>query len=195
MFLGRPEVFWVGVQAICAVFGVAGLAVYTYYARQQAVYTQATLRASMTPYIDIVNQHPEAMQKGALTFEGYRVSYRNVGQGAALRLRSWHRHADDRIIAAFKARKIMAPENAGTAGLLDRDDLPRDGVVEASFNEYTEHSERLYVLEGEDQSGGFHQVQVLVGVRGGPQVHNLSLLQNRSRLPQRISKILGFTNR
>jgi len=106
MFLGKPEVFWVGIQAICAVLGVIGLTVYTFYARQQAAYTQATLRASLTPYIAVASQHPEAVQKGSLKLEAYKVSYRNVGQGAALRLRSWHRYADKRILTAFETREM-----------------------------------------------------------------------------------------
>jgi hypothetical protein len=80
-FLGKPEVFWGGLQTITAILALIGLVFYTKYTRMMMETAELGRRANSLPSLVI--------QQDELEHGIRRIQIMNAGMGPALNARFW----------------------------------------------------------------------------------------------------------
>lgn len=171
-FLCRPEVFWVGVQALTAVaalviatLGLIGLVLYTIYTRNMMKISEKAWQLNMLPSLVVETD---------LSQSGVReVTIMNIGAGPALNLRFWAQEVTPHfgLNGDVLVRKPEVQETFLGPLLSQR-------TLQIKDNHFSEDARRLYVVEADDLAGGSQQMQLLAepstGERHALQVRKLS---------------------
>lgn len=171
-FLCKPEVFWVGVQALTAVaalviatLGLFGLVLYTIYTRNMMKISEKAWQLNMLPSLVVETD---------LSQSGVReVTIMNIGAGPALNLRFWAQEVTPHfgLNGDVLVRKPEVQETFLGPLLSQRS-------LQIKDDHFSEHVRRLYVVEADDLAGGSQQMQLLAepstGERHALQVRKLS---------------------
>jgi hypothetical protein len=175
-FLCKPEVFWVGVQALTAVaaltiaiLGLIGLVLYTIYTRNMMKISEKAWQLNLLPSLVI---------EVGLSQSGVReVTIMNVGVGPALNLRLWVQQVTPQFAlnGDVLVRKPDVPEtflgplmSQSTRQITDSDSFDKTRL--------------LYVVEADDLVGGSQQIQLLAGPGSGER-HTLQVRKLSTDLP------------
>lgn len=160
-FLEKPEVFWVGVQALTAlvalavaIFGLIGLVFYTIYTRSMMRISEKAWQINLLPSLVV---QTDASQSGVR-----EVVIMNVGVGPALNLRLWVQQVtpDFGLSGDALVRKSNVQETF-LGPLLSQNTLR---ITDTYFSGQTR---LLYVVEADDLAGGTQQMQLLAESRSG----------------------------
>jgi len=171
-FLWKPEVFWVGVQALTAMaaltvatLGLIGLVCYTIYTRNMMKISEKAWQLNMFPSLVVQTDLSKA---------GVReVTIMNIGIGPALNLRFWAQQVTPHfgLNGDVLVRKPEVQETFLGPLLSQR-------TLQIQDNYFSEQARLLYVVEADDLAGGTQQMQLLAepgsGERHALQVRKLS---------------------
>ncbi len=175
-FLCKPEVFWVGVQALTAlaalaiaILGLIGLIFYTIYTRNMMNISEKAWQINLLPSLVI---------EAGLSQSGTReLTITNVGVGPGLNLRLWVQPVTHKfeLNGDVLVRKESVPETF-LGSLLSQSTRQ---VTDTSFSENTR---LLYIVEADDLAGGSQQTQLIVGPDLGER-HTLQVRKLSTDLP------------
>jgi hypothetical protein len=160
-FLCKPEVFWVGVQALTAIaalaiaiFGLIGLVCYTIYTRNMMKISEKAWQLNLLPSLVVQTD---------VSKSGIReVTIMNVGVGPALNLRFWAQHVTPYfgLNGDVLVRKPEVQETfLGT--------LLSQSTLKVTDNYFADKVRLLYVVEADDLAGGTQQMQFLAEAGSG----------------------------
>ncbi|MGF7179140.1 hypothetical protein [Tunturiibacter psychrotolerans] len=175
--LGWPEVYWVAVQAGCAVVGLIVLTLYTIYTRRMMKLAEQTKRASMTPTFSVTKQNISGPTFDPATLRPFvdkrftppryifspSFTVRNVGQGPAILIRCWHQGVSSGFTLRDSIRLLPTP--ISEPGTVNKQDLVKDERCQASFENADLTRPWLFVIEANDAAKGTNQLQILMRPR------------------------------
>jgi hypothetical protein len=175
-FLCKPEVFWVGVQALTAlaalataVLGLVGLVLYTIYTRNMMKISEKAWQLNLLPSLVI---------EVGLSQSGVReVTITNVGVGPGLNLRLWMQPVtlEFGLNGDVLVRKPDVPETF-LGSLLSQ------STRQITDNNSSDMKRLLYVVEADDLAGGSQQIQLLAEPGSGER-HTLQVRKLSTDLP------------
>ena len=175
-FLCKPEVFWVGVQAltalaalVMAVLGLIGLVFYTIYTRNMMKISEKAWQLNLLPSLVI---------EVGLSLSGVReVTITNVGVGPGLNLRLWMQPVtlEFGLNGDVLVRKPDVPETF-LGSLLSQ------STRQVTDNNSSDKERLLYVVEADDLAGGSQQIQLLAEPGSGER-HTLQVRKLSTDLP------------
>lgn len=156
-FLCKPEVFWVGVQAMTAVaalaiatLGLIGLAFYTIYTRNMMKISEKAWQLNLLPSLVIeVGSSPSGVREVTIT---------NVGVGPGLNLRLWVQQ----VTQTFKLNGdvLVHDQNVQEKFL---GSLLSQSTRQVPDDNYSNNERLLYAVEADDLAGGSQQIQLVAG--------------------------------
>jgi hypothetical protein len=175
-FLCKPEVFWVGVQALTAmaalaiaILGIVGLALYTIYTRNMMTISEKAWQLNMLPSLVVQTDLSES---------GVReVAIMNVGVGPALNLRFWAQQVTPHFCLNGNVL-VRKPEVQETF----LGPLLSQRTLQITDNYFSEQARLLYVVEADDLAGGTQQMQLLAEP-GSRERHALQVRKLSTDLP------------
>jgi hypothetical protein len=175
-FLCKPEVFWVGVQALTAVaalaiaiLGLIGLVFYTIYTRNMMKISEKGWQLNLLPSLVI--------EVGLSQSGVHEVTITNVGVGPCLNLRLWVQPVTQKfeLNGDVLVREPNVPE-AFLGSLLSQ------STRQIADNNSSDKKRLLYVVEADDLAGGSQQIQLLVEPNSGER-HTLQVRKLSTDLP------------
>jgi hypothetical protein len=163
------------VAAVAACLGLIGLFIYTIYTGRMMRLGENTRRATITPVLisrggiefnptDV--SYPPQSQLGFTppTINEYRadLSIRNIGEGAAIFLKSWSQPVTDQF--DVNDRSILVKTSDANQGTSELTELLRGESTKVSFADFKAadlHRRWLFVIESIDHSNGRHQLRIV----------------------------------
>jgi hypothetical protein len=175
-FLCKPEVFWVGVQALTAVaalaiatLGLIGLAFYTIYTRNMMKISEKAWQLNLLPSLVI--------EVGSSQSGVREVTITNVGVGPGLNLRLWVQPVTQKF--ELNGDVLVHEQNVPETFL---GSLLSQSTRQIADNNSSDIKRLLYVVEADDLAGGSQQIQLLVGLGSGER-HTLQVRKLSTDLP------------
>jgi len=192
-FLCKPEVFWVGVQALTAVaalaiatLGLIGLAFYTIYTRNMMKISEKAWQLNLLPSLVI--------EVGSSQSGVREVTITNVGVGPGLNLRLWVQPVTQQF--ELNGDVLVRKENVPETFL---GSLLSQSTRQVTDTSSSENTRLLYVVEADDLAGGSQQTQLVAGSDPGER-HTLQVRRLSTDLPVNwdasfIQKVLWLLRR
>jgi len=175
-FLCKPEVFWVGVQALTAVaalaiatLGLIGLAFYTIYTRNMMKISEKAWQLNLLPSLVI---EVGSSQSGAR-----ELTITNVGVGPGLNLRPWVKPVTQQF--ELNGDVLVHEQNVPETFL---GSLLSQSTRQVTDNNSSDNKRLLYVVEADDLAGGSQQIQLVAGPDPGER-HTLQVRKLSTDLP------------
>jgi hypothetical protein len=163
------------VEAVTACLGLIGLFIYTFYTRRMMRLSQDMQRASITPVlilrggIGFVPTDIEYSSASELSFtlpelKEYRadLDIKNIGEGAAIFLKSWSQPASEGFDA--NDMSILIKTSAANEGNQELTELLKSESTNVSFPGFKNpdlQQRWLFVIDSIDHSNGRHQLRIL----------------------------------
>ena len=175
-FLCKPEVFWVGVQALTAmaalaiaILGLIGLVFYTIYTRNMMKISEKAWQLNLLPSLII--------EVGSSQSGVREVTITNAGVGPGLNLRLWVQPVTQKF--ELNGDVLVRDPNVPETFL---GSLLSQSTRQVADNNSSDKTRLLYVVEADDLAGGSQQIQLLVGLGPGER-HTLQVRKLSTDLP------------
>ena len=170
-FWGKPEVFWVGLQALCAVAGLIGLFFYTLYTRRMMKMQLETRRSEITPVFSPrgisatmsvtkgVDNHGRSTLTPIPNSAVLSFQVRNIGRGPAVLCHAWHRPSPPRF--SLDRSAVIPQSTEALPGKVEHFELLPGETMNVQFEAFDPNRVWLFMLTCTDTANGRHQLQVM----------------------------------
>lgn len=158
------------IQAMCAILGVVGLFLYVLDTRKIRSEQEKTNRATVTPFVCPSEETLGGNSDGKKVVSLYsRIGIRNVGKGAALKLKAW-------ICLVPKEFRLDGSqwfedeEHNRYSTVVEKSNLMNGEEATVTTGGFQFEDRFLTVISAEDQRGAKHQLQLLISRHDEPTV-------------------------
>jgi hypothetical protein len=158
------------IQATCAFLGVVGLFLYVLDTRRIRSEQEKTNRAAVTPFVCLSGETLGGNFDGQKVASLYsRIAIRNVGEGAALKLRAWVRVVP-KDFSLDGSQWFEDEEQNAFSTVIEKSNLMNGEEATVATGGFQFEDRFLTVISAEDQRGAKHQLQLLISRHDEPTV-------------------------